>query len=321
MTTLQTPKQPPDQTPGGPVTSTLGAWLSAQQLVQPTQADPYDLQLAACQVLGISRAQLFAHPEHELHIEVSSELDAFAVRLHAGEPLAYLLGSQEFWSLELKVSREVLIPRPETELLVELALAKALTLLETGIEAPLLHNPTPIFVELGTGSGAVSIALASELQDHPQVQFTKPTAIATIIATDYSNTALAIAQENAQRHSVDVLLVQADWLEALSAGIDLLVSNPPYIAANDSHLPALRFEPNSALVSGTQGLDDLRSISAQAATHLNPGGWVLLEHGFDQGPAVQQMLHKHGFQAVTTEADLAGLDRVTLGQQPPTNQR
>lgn len=279
---------------------TLGEWLAAQSQVNPSQADPYDLQLIACQVLDFSRAQLIAHPEHELDEALTSTLDRFAARLHAGEPLAYLFGSKAFWSLELQVSPDVLIPRPETELLVELALTKA--------KLQLSHNPTATIVELGTGSGAISLALASELP-----------ANTTLIATDFSAGAIATAQANAKRLDLKVNFVQADWLAPFTtsvASMDLLISNPPYIPANDPHLPALSFEPLSALVSGKDGLDDLRHICQQAATRLRPGGWLLLEHGYDQGHAVQQLLQSQGFQAISTEADLAGLDRVTLGQQP-----
>ena len=280
---------------------TISEWLAAQGAVNPSQADPYDIQLAACQVLGFSRAQLIAHPEHELDAKLTNALDSVAIRLHAGEPLAYLLGSKEFWSLALRVSPAVLIPRPETELLVELALAKA--------KHQQMHKPWLTIVELGTGSGAISLALASELQGN-----------VTLVATDYSATAIATAQANATRLKLDVQFVQADWLapfNATNASIDLLVSNPPYIAANDPHLPALSFEPTSALVAGNDGLADLRQIAKQAAATLRPSGWLLLEHGYNQAPAVQQLLQNHGFQCVSTEADLAGLDRVTLGQQPP----
>ncbi len=281
---------------------TLGEWLAAQDQVSPSQADPYDLQLAACHVLEFSRAQLIAHPEHQLDPGLVRTLDGFATRLHAGEPLAYLFGSKEFWSLQLQVSPQVLIPRPETELLVELALAKA--------TLPLSLNPTPTIVELGTGSGAISLALASELQGQGHV---------TLIATDSSAGAIAMAKANAKRLGLNVNFVQADWLAPFNnaiASMDLLISNPPYIAAKDPHLPALSFEPLSALVSGEDGLDAIRQICVQAAARLRPGGWLLLEHGYDQGQAVQKLLHNQGFQAVSTEADLAGLDRVTLGQQP-----
>lgn len=277
---------------------TLGAWLAAQDQVSPSQADPYDLELAACQVLDLSRAQLITHPEQELDATLIRKLDRFAARLHAGEPLAYLFGSKAFWSLELQVSPEVLIPRPETELLVELALAKA----------QLNQNPRLTIVELGTGSGAISLALASELPE-----------TTNLIATDYSAEAIVTAQANAKRLGLRVTFVQADWLAPFTtsvASMDFLISNPPYIAANDPHLPALTFEPLSALVSGEDGLDDIRHICTQAATRLRPGGWLLLEHGYNQGPAVQQLLQHQGFEAISTEADLAGLDRVTLGQQP-----
>lgn len=241
-----------------------------------------------------------AHPEQELDATQINKLDGLAARLHAGEPLAYLFGSKAFWSLELQVSPDVLIPRPETELLVELALTKAKR--RSG------HKPSQTIVELGTGSGAISLALASELPNNP-----------LLIATDYSASAIATARANAKRLDLNVQFVQANWLAPFTtnrASIDLLISNPPYISANDPHLPALSFEPRSALVSGEDGLDDLRHICTQAATTLSPGGWLMLEHGYDQGQAVRQLLHGQGFLAVTTEADLAGLDRVTLGQQP-----
>lgn len=282
--------------------SRLGDWLKRH--AQRALAEPYDLQLLACSQLGLSRAQLLVHPERELSSTEIKALDHLANRLHAGEPLAYLLGKQGFWDLELTVTPDVLIPRPETELLVELALAKAALLLTS--------NHSPRIVELGTGSGAISIALAQELHK-------EPTATPTIIATDYSLRALRVAQGNAHRlqaSEAPIVLIQSDWLAAIGSGIDLLVSNPPYIAAADPHLPALTFEPSSALVAGIQGLDDIKKISEQARSRLNPGAWLLLEHGYQQGAAVRQLLEQQGFTNISTEADLAGLDRVTLGQQP-----
>jgi len=214
----------------------------------------------------------------------------------AGEPVAYLLGHRGFWTLDLAVSPATLIPRPETELLVELALAR-------------LPADTPLAVaDLGTGSGAIALALASE---RPQVDVT---------ATDLSAAALDMARGNAARNGLArVRFVQGAWFAPLQGmRFDLIASNPPYIASNDPHLQQgdLRHEPATALASGIDGLDDLRLIVADAGAHLLPGGWLLIEHGWDQGAAIRALFEHAGFEQVYTERDLEQRDRVTRGCLP-----
>jgi release factor glutamine methyltransferase len=206
-----------------------------------------------------------------------------------------MLGEREFWGLSLKVTPDVLIPRTETELLVELALER----LPAGSDARVL--------DLGTGSGAVAVALAHE----------RPRALVT--AVDISVRALAVAGDNAARHGARLRLVQSDWFGAFAGAeplqFELIVGNPPYIAESDPHLAQgdLRHEPPGALVAGASGLSDLESIVAQAGTHLAPGGWLLLEHGFGQGAACKALFEQAGFVKVRTWPDLAGLPRVTGG--------
>jgi release factor glutamine methyltransferase len=245
-------------------------------------------------VLGQSRAWLFAWPEFqvpEAHAERFVQLIEARLR---GEPIAYLIGRRAFWSLELDVAPGVLIPRPETELLVELALARM----------PVDARST--VADLGTGSGAIALSLARE-RPHAQV-----------LGTDASSEALAIARANAQRLAiVNVAFAQGDWCEALGhARFDLIVSNPPYIEQGDPHLVEgdLRFEPLSALASGADGLDAIRRIVADASRHLNPDGALLLEHGWDQAMRVRALLHEGSFVAIETVRDSAGHERITLAR-------
>lgn len=220
--------------------------------------------------------------------------EALIRRRAAREPLQYLLGAQEFCGLEFDVNPSVLIPRPETELLVELALAR------------LQGRAQPQVLDLGTGSGAIALAIAHQHAD------------ALLTACDASAGALAVAQGNAARLGLaNVRFLLSDWFAALGAQrYDLIVSNPPYIAAADPHLQQgdVRFEPLSALASGADGLDDIRRIVAAAPAHLSPGGWLLLEHGYDQAPAVRGLLQAAGFVEVFSACDLAGIERVSGGR-------
>ena len=252
-----------------------------------------DAELLLAWLLGRSRAWLLAHAEQSLAPAIATRFRAQLARRAQGEPLAYISGRREFWSLDLEVNPAVLVPRPETELLVERALA-------------LLPDRTADVADLGTGSGAIALACASE---RPQWRIT---------ATDVSPAALAVATLNATRLSLgNIRFLQGSWYEPLGAEhFDLLLSNPPYVAADDPALadPALRHEPQTALVAANQGLADLSALVAGAPAHLRPGGWLLLEHGAGQARVVAEMLVSQTWAHVRCHADLAGHDRVTEAQ-------
>jgi release factor glutamine methyltransferase len=255
-----------------------------------------DAELLLSDALGRSRSWLFAHADD---LVAADGVEAFAARVarrRTGEPIAYILGRRGFWSFELTVTPATLIPRPETELLVELALER------------LPRDRACRVVDLGTGSGAIALAIARE----------RP--LAEVVATDASTDALAVAESNARTLGLDrVRFVRGDWFAPLSDGLfDLIVSNPPYIEADDRHLGEgdLRFEPVSALASGLDGLDDIRRIVADAPAHLRPGGWLLLEHGWTQGGAVRTLFDAR-WQSATTQADLEGRERTTLARLSP----
>lgn len=257
--------------------------------------DAGDADLLLAHALARPRSWLFAHADDLLPAEVQARFEALVARRHAGEPVAYLVGHRGFWRFDLQVSPATLIPRPETELLVELALA-------------LLPADRALRVaDLGTGSGAIALAVAHE----------RP--LARVVATDASAAALAIARANAETLQLDnVEFRHGDWLEPIAGErFDLIASNPPYIAEHDTHLQegGLRFEPRDALASGSDGLDAIRKIVREAPACLAPGGWLLLEHGWDQGRAVRALLSDAGFADVATERDLEARDRVTLGHR------
>ncbi len=268
------------------------------QLLREASAavDRADAELLLAHAAGRDRAWLFAHATDELDAAQAEAFAGLVARRVAGEPVAYLTGRRGFWTLDLEVGPGTLIPRPETELLVELALAC------------LPQGEAARVADLGTGSGAIALAIASE----------RP--LAAVVATDFSKAALAVAVRNAQRNGIDnVWFRRGDWLEALGTErFDLIASNPPYIADGDPHLDEgdLRFEPAIALSSGTDGLEAIRRIIAGAPAHLAPGGWLLLEHGWGQGEAIRALLHEAGFADVATERDLEGRDRVSLGRMP-----
>lgn len=258
-------------------------------------------------VLRVNRAYLLTHPEQILDAEQQANYAALLERRLTGEPIAYILGEREFYGLNFRVTPATLIPRPDTELLVELALAR--------IPQP-PPQPSPAsgrgsefrVLDLGTGSGAIALSIAHA---RPDIEVT---------AVDASEEALDVARENARRLNVaNVSLLRSDWFAALAGErFDLIVANPPYIADGDAHLAQgdLRFEPRSALASGADGLDDIRRIVASAKAHLNHGGWLLFEHGYDQAEQARELLRQNGYAGVFSARDLAGIERVSGGTIP-----
>ena len=261
-----------------------------------TRIDPVDADYLLLHVLNQPRSWLFAHASDAVGTADAARFGALVQRRVMGEPVAYLTGSRGFWTLDLVVTPATLIPRPDTELLVEQALAR------------IPADTAACVADLGTGSGAIALALAKE----------RP--LAQLVATDASADALDVARGNAQRNALgNVEFRHGNWLAPLlGERFDAIVSNPPYIAEHDPHLGEgdLRFEPALALSCGVDGLDAIRMIAIAAPAHLRAGGWLLLEHGFDQGPAVRTLLRDAGFYGVKTVRDLEARDRVTLGQRP-----
>lgn len=273
----------------------LDSVLRAAAARLPTPEGRHEAEQLLAHALGRDRAWLFAHAIDELEAGQVAAFEALLARRIAGEPVAYLTGRRSFWTLELEVNADTLIPRPETELLVELALAR-------------LPDAEKINVaDLGTGSGAIALSLA---QERPR---------AWVIATDASAGALAVAKRNALSHGIgNVEFRQGSWFAPLSGErFDLIASNPPYIAVDDPHLQQgdLRFEPATALSSGSDGLEDIRDIVAHAGEHLVAGGWLLLEHGLEQGAAIRGLLEIAEFVEVETAQDLEMRNRVTLGRK------
>lgn len=265
---------------------------TARELIAASGIPPREAEILLLKVLSKHRAWLYAHGDELVDSTLAEQFLAWVGRHAAGEPLAYILGQREFWSLPLRVTPAVLIPRPDTELLVQWALE-------------LIHaNGWSRCVDMGTGSGAIALALKSEA-----------TALA-VTAVDASADALAVARANGEQLGLTVEWREGNWFDGLPDGRwPLVVSNPPYIADGDPHLTQgdLPAEPLSALVSGPDGLDDIREIIAAAPGRLESGGWLLLEHGWDQGPAVRALLAEAGFIAVETRQDIGGNDRVTGG--------
>ncbi|GHD67578.1 peptide chain release factor N(5)-glutamine methyltransferase [Jeongeupia chitinilytica] len=262
-----------------------------QQLLADARLDAVDARVLLQHALQVSRAWLIGHGDDVLPAERIAAFEALAARRRNGEPVAYLVGAREFYGRDFAVSPAVLIPRPETELLVELALERA----GQGVRV----------VDLGTGSGCIPVTLKLERPD------------LDVSAVDISDDALAVARGNATTLGASVMFHPSDWYTALAGqSFGLIVSNPPYIVAGDAHLAQgdLRFEPQGALTDFADGLKHIRSIVAGAGEHLVSGGWLLFEHGFDQGPASRSLLAEAGFVEVQTWTDLAGLDRVSGGR-------
>ena len=244
-------------------------------------------------VLGKNHAWLIAHADEASGAEAGQAFAALAERRRQGEPIAYILGEREFYGLEFGVTQAVLIPRPETELLVELALER------------IPGDAAARVLDLGTGSGAIAVALAKQ----------RPQARVTAVDVDYA--ALTVARANAKRHGVSVRFFCGDWFGALPGeSFELIVSNPPYVAAGDAHLAVgdVRFEPQRALLGGADGLDCIRAIVAKARAHLGPGAWLLFEHGYDQAEACRALLEAGGYREVQSWPDLAGIPRVSGGR-------
>jgi release factor glutamine methyltransferase len=258
-----------------------------------TSSARIEVQCLLQTVLQVNRAWLLTHPEQSLNPEQYTRYTALFERRLRGEPIAYILGEREFYGLNFKVTPATLIPRPDTELLIELMLQR------------IPQRETLRILDLGTGSGAVALSIAHARPD------------TEVTAVDASQEALDVARENAQCLNIDnVRLLHSDWFSALTGErFDLIVSNPPYISASDAHLIQgdLRFEPRAALASGADGLDDIRRIIAQARAHLNAEGHLLLEHGYDQAARVRALLQQAGFTGVFSARDLAEIERVSGG--------
>ena len=271
--------------------------LNSQRIVEQLGLEKSEafneMKLLMRHFLGVDAAWLISHENDSLEANQLEALEALVQRRLNGEPIAYILGSREFYGLQLKTTPATLIPRPDTETLVEAALAK------------IPQNASLNILDLGTGTGAVALAIASQ---RPQTKVT---------AVDASLEALKVATENAQSLNLsNVRLIESNWFSALGGEkFDVIVSNPPYIAKDDEHLKQgdLRFEPLSALASGVDGLDDIRKIIQDAPDYLNPNGWLMLEHGYNQAHAVAALLNARGFSKVAHAKDIAGTLRVTFG--------
>ena len=266
---------------------------SVTRLSRTSDTPHLDAEVLLCHCLSKNRSYLRAWPEHHPSEMQSLQFRALIERRCQGEPIAYLTGQREFWSRPFKVSPDVLIPRPDSELLIELSLQH------------LPSNQACKIIDLGTGSGILAITLAAECP------------LANVIATDISANALSIAKENAKQLAVGNLrFLISDWFDAVTEiNVDLIISNPPYIAADDPHLQQgdVRFEPESALISAEEGLKDIRLLATQARSHLKTGGQLLIEHGYQQSNPVQAILNQLDYRQVTTHHDLSGNPRVTSG--------
>jgi release factor glutamine methyltransferase len=298
----------------------------AEALAQARAVIPAaEARLLLRHVLDCSATAIAAHPERVMDESQSSRYAVLVARRAAGEPIAYLVGSREFYGRDFHVTPAVLIPRPETELLVEVALAKVppsasnelgfadrgkadyhRPVVSRGVTGGNPRGSTPSMLDLGAGSGCVAITLALELGGK-------------VTAVDVSPDALTVARENAARLNAKVTFIESDWYSAVDGKFDLIVGNPPYVAEGDVHLGEgdLRFEPALALACGADGLSAIRRIVAEAPRHLLPGGWLFLEHGYDQAEAVRALLEQAGFGPIEQHRDLAGIVRVSGGVLTP----
>jgi release factor glutamine methyltransferase len=270
---------------------TAGITLGALQ--RKPLLDPVDQRILVCHALGISRTALITQADRVLSAEEAGRVAALLQRRQDGEPVAYIIGQREFFGLDFETTPAVLIPRPDTELLVELALVRL--------------PPRGKVLDMGTGSGAIAVAIAHSRPD------------ASVTALDLSQEALAVAARNAQRNHATVRFLHSDWYGAVQGEhFDLIVSNPPYIADGDRHLSEgdLRFEPSGALTDFADGLSALRTIIAGAPARLATGSWLLMEHGYDQSAAVRTLLLSSGYTDVQSWQDLAGIERVSGGRRP-----
>ena len=268
------------------------AGTTVQALQAGLPLDPLENRILLCHALGLTRVGLITNSERVLNVEEAAQLDALLARRLVGEPIAYIVGQREFFGLPFQVSPAVLIPRPDTELIVELVLERL--------------APAARMLDMGTGSGAIAVAVAHTRPD------------ASVTALDVSEEALAVARANAERNGAKVRFLRSDWFAALeSETFDLIASNPPYIAAGDTHLAQgdLRFEPSGALTDFADGLSALRTIVNGAPAHLVAGGWLLLEHGYDQADAVRTLLLEAGYTEVLSWRDLSGIERVSGGRR------
>ena len=257
--------------------------------------DRRDAQLLLLHALGKSdtdRAWLLAHDTDPLGADTDTAYLALCERRTTGEPLAYITGHKEFFGLRLQVDPRVLVPRPDTETLVDWALLALTAINDASV------------LDLGTGSGAIALALSTTRSD------------LRVHAVDASAGALAVARANAQRLHLNVQFRHGSWLEGVTGRFHAIVSNPPYVAEQDPHLDALQHEPLQALTAGPDGLTDIRQIIQQAWAHLHPGGWLLLEHGYDQAAAVRSLLLDAGYEAVQSRCDLSSIERCSGGQRP-----
>jgi release factor glutamine methyltransferase len=272
----------------------IHAGASLQQIQAALPLDPLENRILLCHATGLSRVQLITRANQPLDEEQARRLTELVERRLAGEPIAYIVGRREFFGLDFEVSEAVLIPRPDTELIVELAIERL--------------PPQGRLLDMGTGSGAIAVSVAHSRAD------------AAVTALDVSAAALAVARRNAAHNQARVRFLHSDWFGALGAHetFDLIASNPPYIAAGDEHLSQgdLRFEPAGALTDHADGLSALRTIVDGAASHLAAGGWLLMEHGYDQAAAVRALLDGAGYAEVQSWRDIAGIERVSGGRRP-----